>query len=219
MLEVTESIHPETIAAVCDAVRVTGLDVAGVDVMAIDIALPLAEQQGGILEVNGGPAIYLHRSPFCEPSRPVAEAIVDSLVPEGETGRIPIVAVVGDSLAAAVARQTARLLDATGQTVGLAAADGIRVGDAEFARPSANNANACRTLLLHPRVELAVCELSLAGIREVGLAFDKCQVAVLLTDVPTASETGDAGDKDRTMPSARAGEQHLPRRVGHYQCR
>jgi len=193
VLEVTESVHPETIAAVCDAVRVTGLDVAGVDVMAADIALPLGEQQGGILEVNGGPAIYLHRSPFCEPSRPVAEAIVDSLIPGGETGRIPIVAVLGDAQATAVARQVARLLDATGQTVGLAAADGIRVGDADHMRPLANNASGCRTLLLHPRVELAVCEISLKSLREEGLAFDKCQVAIL-TSWPTVPETADTPD-------------------------
>ncbi len=192
VLEVTESVHPETIAAVCDAVRVTGLDVAGVDVMATDISLPLASQEGGILEVNGGPAIYLHRSPFSEPPHSVTEAIVESLMPADESGRIPIVAVLGGTWRRqSVARQIARLLDATGQTVGLAAANGIRVGDTDHKRPLANNAGGCRTLLLHPRVELAVCELSPTSIREEGLAFDKCQIAVL-TSWPTTPQMSDA---------------------------
>jgi cyanophycin synthetase len=44
--EVTDFVHAQTACAVLDAVHVTGLDVAGVDVMALDIALPLAAQLG-----------------------------------------------------------------------------------------------------------------------------------------------------------------------------
>ena len=177
--EVTDRVHAETVCAVLDAVRVTGLDIAGVDVMATDIALPLAAQGGGILEVNGGPAIYLHRRPFCEPARPVAEAVVAWLLPPDESGRIPIVAVIGDQGAVRVAEQTACLLEATGQTVGLATADGIRVGDSQRKPAPSNDAQGCRALLLHPGVELAVCEISLTSLREDGLAFDECQIAVL----------------------------------------
>ncbi len=177
--EVTEFVHPQTAEAVCSAVRVTGLDVAGVDVMAVDIAVPLEAQEGAILEVNAEPAIYLHRRPVCEPSRPVAEAIVDSLIPAGETGRIPIVAVVGDAATTIAARHAARMLEAAGQTVGVATADGIQVGPAGYKRVPANDANGCRALLLHPLVETAICELSLKSLRQDGLAFDECEVAVL----------------------------------------
>jgi cyanophycin synthetase len=191
--EVTESVHAETARAVFDAVRVTGLDVAGVDVMAVDITLPLAAQGGGILEVNGGPAIYLHRSPFCEPGRPVAEAIVESLLPFDESGRIPIVAVLGNERAIDVATRTAEMLAATELTVGLATANGIRVGGHELQNALvANDAHRCRALLLHPRVELAVCDVSLTSLRDEGLAFEECQIAVLAAR-PTAPESGPAG--------------------------
>ena len=195
LLEVTDCVHAETAAAVRDAVRVTGLDVAGVDVMASDIALPLEEQGGGILEVNGGPAIYLHRSPFCEPSRPVAEAVVESLLPKGESGRIPIVVVIGDALATAVAQKIASFLRGTGETIGLATAEGVCVGRHLRKPGRADDAQGSRTLLLHPRVELAVCALSLTSLREDGLAFDECQVAVLAAG-PTAQESSGA----RAMP-------------------
>lgn len=190
--EVTDIVHRETVCAVLDAVRVTGLDIAGVDVMATDISLPLGVQEGGILEVNGGPAIYLHRSPFCEPARPVADAVVESLLPPGESGRIPIVAVFGDERAVEVARQSAQLLESTGLTIGLATADGIRVGNSQHRQSLANNTNGCRSLLLHPRVELAVCDISLTSLREEGLAFDECQIAVLVAR-PTAPESRLAG--------------------------
>lgn len=193
ILEVTDRVHPETAAAVRDAVRVTGLDVAGVDVMASDIALPLAEQQGGILEVNGGPAIYLHRSPFCEPGRPVAEAVVESLIPAGDSGLIPIVTVVGDDPVTGIAATIARLLQETGQIIGLATQEGVRVGP-HWRKPGrADDAHGCRSLLLHPRVELAVSAISWTSLREDGLAFDECQVAVLA-----------AGPKEEQTPAEAA---------------
>jgi len=179
LVEVTERVHPETAAAAIDAVRVTGLDVAGVDVMATDISRPLAEQGGGLLEVNAGPAIYLHRSPICEPARPVTEAIIDSLIPPGETGRIPIIAVAGGSDSARLAQAIAARLQRSRKTVGLAMRDGIRIGSTVLSRQPADDFEGCRTLLLHPRVDIAVCELSLTSLREQGLPFDECQLAVI----------------------------------------
>jgi cyanophycin synthetase len=185
--EVTDRVHSETVRAVLDAVSITGLDVAGVDVMATDIALPLAAQGGGILEVNGGPAIYLHRSPFTEPARSVTEAIVESLLPPDESGRIPIVAVLSDEQFPHIATRTAELLEMTDLTVGLATAAGTRVGGHHMHEPAVvDDANRCRALLLHPRVELAVCNVSLTNLREQGLAFDECQIVVLASR-PTAS--------------------------------
>jgi cyanophycin synthetase len=182
--DVTECVHPEVAAAARDAVLITGLDVAGVDVMAVDITKPLAEQGGGILEVNAGPAIYLHRSPACNPPRPVPEAVVATLIPPHETGTIPIVAVLEDGLASAAAGKIGELLGRTGRSIGVSNAGGLRVGGRLIDAACANDSAGCRALLLHPRVEAAVCQLSLAGIRESGLPFDKCQVTVLARGVP-----------------------------------
>jgi cyanophycin synthetase len=199
LLDVTECVHAETAAAVLDSVRVTGLDVAGVDLMASDISLPLEEQGGGVLEVNGGPAIYLHRSPFCEPSRPVAEAIVNSLIPMGQSGRIPIVAVIGDAQATTTTRTIASFLKTSDRKIGLATAEGVFV-DSHLQKPGrADNAQGCRTLLLHPRVELAVCEISLASLREEGLAFDECQVAVLAAGPTVPLSSRDSGLPGRCL--------------------
>ena len=177
--DVTESVHPDVSAAARDAVRVTGLDIAGVDVMAVDISRPLAEQEGGILEVNAGPAIYLHRSPACNPPRPVAEAVVAALIPPHETGTIPIIAVIGEGLATATARRIGDLLENAGQCAGVSCAAGLRVGGRVITTTRADDAAGCQALLLHSRVETAICVLSATSIRESGLPFDDCQVAVL----------------------------------------
>ena len=72
-----------------------GLDVAGVDVLADDIGRPLDEQGGVVIEVNAGPGLQMHTMPESGTPRPVGEAIVATLFPEGQDGRIPLIAVTG----------------------------------------------------------------------------------------------------------------------------
>jgi cyanophycin synthetase len=179
ILDVTDGVHPDVSAAAIDAVRAVGLDVAGVDVVAVDIGRPLEEQGGGILEVNAGPAIYLHRSPQCQPGRPVAEAIVESLFPHGDTGRIPLIAVVGQKRAADVARAIPAVVADGTHVVGASGSDGITIGKRRLTAAPSADASGCQTLLAHPRVDLAVCELSPESVRNEGLPFDECTVAVL----------------------------------------
>ena len=89
--DVTDEVHPEVAARAVDAARAVGLDIAGVDVVARDIGRPLEEQGGVIVEVNAGPGLRMHLEPSAGTPRPVGEAIVDLLFPDGRDGRIPIV--------------------------------------------------------------------------------------------------------------------------------
>ncbi len=199
IVDVTDRVHPSVAAAVIDSVRAVGLDVAGVDVMAVDISRPLEEQGGGILEVNAGPALYLHRHPQCQPQRPVAEAVIESIFEAGETGRIPVVAVFGNERTGLVTQAIARLVKDGSRTVGVAGAAGISVGGrCATSAPSADIAG-CRTLLAHPRVEMALCEISAASLRNEGLAFDECLVAVLTGFEENASVTAMRSDRARCL--------------------
>ncbi len=65
-----------------------------------------------ILEVNANPWLRQHLRPWHDPPRPVGEAIVDSLFPKGEDGRIPIIAVTGTSGKTTTTRLIAHLLAA-----------------------------------------------------------------------------------------------------------
>lgn len=93
--DVTDRVHPEVAARAVEAARVIGLDIAGVDVVALDISRPLEEQRGGIVEVNAGPGLRMHIEPTAGRPRPVGESIVEMLFPIGATGRIPLVGVSG----------------------------------------------------------------------------------------------------------------------------
>jgi len=123
--DVTDLVHPDVAATVSLAARIVGLDIAGIDLVAEDISRPLDEQRGAIVEVNAGPGLLMHLKPASGEPRPIGRAIVDSLFPEGENGRIPIVGITGTNGTNLVARLVASLLHLSGKTVGLACSDGF----------------------------------------------------------------------------------------------
>ncbi len=127
--DVTDRVHPDIAARAVEAARAVGLDIAGVDIVAVDISRPLEEQRGAIVEVNAGPGLRMHLEPSAGQPRPVGEAIVDSLFPEGANGRIPLVAVTGVNGKTTTTRLIAHLLRRPDCIVGMACTDGLFVGD------------------------------------------------------------------------------------------
>ncbi|HEY1785072.1 MAG TPA: hypothetical protein VGG30_05955, partial [Pirellulales bacterium] len=117
--DVTDQLHPEVASLAVLAARVVGLDVAGIDLVAQDIGRPLESQRGMFIEVNAGPGLQMHAQPQVGRPRPVGAAIIESLFPEGQTGRIPIVGVAEGPAAAACALATAHLMCHSAWNVGL----------------------------------------------------------------------------------------------------
>jgi cyanophycin synthetase len=177
--DVTDEVHPRVAAQCVRAARMIGLDVAGLDIVAEDIARPLEDQGGAILEVNAEPTIAFHFPPLCDSHRPVCEAIIDSLFPDGGTGRIPLAAVSGLGERAGVGRSLARLLRASNRETGWASSEGLFLG-VDLLKPGdqANLAGNLAALLL-PEVEVAVLERELSGICNEGLGVDRLDVLVL----------------------------------------
>ncbi len=126
-IDVTERVHPQVAARAVEAVQVIGLDIAGVDVVATDISAPLEEQGGVIVEINAAPGLRMHLQPSVGISRPVGEAIVATLFPDGDDGRIPIAAVTGTNGKTTTTRFIAHILRGKGLRVGMTCTDGIYV--------------------------------------------------------------------------------------------
>jgi cyanophycin synthetase len=177
--DVTDAVHPEVARHAALAARVVGLDVAGVDVIADDISRPLPEQGGVVIEVNAGPGLQMHVDPGSGVPRPAGEAIVETLFPMGEDGRIPLVSVTGPTGTTAVTKLIAKILAQAGRTVGVTSAEGTFVGGVRTAAGDSRGATSARSVLLNPFVEAAVFETSLESILEEGVGFDHCQVAVI----------------------------------------
>jgi cyanophycin synthetase len=187
--DVTDLVHPETVATASLAARIVGLDIAGVDLVCEDISRPLDEQRGAIVEVNAGPGLLMHLKPESGQPRPVGRAIVDELFPNGDDGRIPVVGVTGSFGKTTVARLIARLLTLSGRHTGLACSRGLFVDRRCIDRVDSANWGAAHRLLMNRSVEAAVCENGTATILGEGLAYDRCQVGVI-TNVDAARHFG-----------------------------
>lgn len=178
-IDCTDEVHPEVAHAASLAARAVGLDIAGVDLVAQDIARPLQSQGGAVVEVNAGPGLLMHLKPAQGTPRPVGRAIVDHLFGDDESGRIPIVGIAGTDANAFIARLTAWLLQLNGLHVGLACSDGLFINQrlAE-AGPSASWGHGHR-LLMNRTVSAVVIENSARTILQDGLAYDRCAVGVV----------------------------------------
>lgn len=193
-IDVTDQVHPDNAAIAVLAAKTVGLDIAGVDLVADDIAVPLRQQEGAVVEVNAGPGLQMHLQPGQGTPRPVGEKIVASLFPANTKGRIPIVAVQPGPRAASLARLVGHLLRRAGMYVGVACTEGVFVDRQQLGVRNATDARSAADLLLHPWIAAAVFETSEASILEEGLGFDLCQVAVL-TGSDWAAAMGAAADR------------------------
>jgi cyanophycin synthetase len=185
--DVTDQVHPSIAAAVSLAARVVGLDIAGVDLVAEDISRPLEEQRGAVVEVNAGPGLLMHLKPASGTPRPVGAAIVDYLFPpDSHAGRIPVVGITGSRGTTVIARLVARLLSLGGKYVGLACGDGLFLNRRQVERGDCARWEAGQRVLINRSVETAVIENGAHSIVSEGLAYDRCQVAVVAGIDPAA---------------------------------
>lgn len=177
--DVTDLVHPEVTARAIDAVRMVGLDIAGVDVIASDISQPLEQQRGKIIEINAAPGLRMHLEPSSGQGRPVGEAVIEMLFPVGETGRIPVVAVTGVNGKTTTTRLTAHILRCWGKRTGMTCTDGVFIDDRRIDSGDCSGPKSARNVLSNPLVDAAVLETARGGILREGLGFDRSDVSIV----------------------------------------
>lgn len=177
--DVTDIVHHDVAARAIDAVRMVGLDVAGVDVVATDISIPLEAQGAVIVEVNAAPGLRMHLEPCYGKGRPVGEAIVNMMFPPGASGRIPIVSVTGVNGKTTTTRLVAHLFRQQGLRVGMTCTDGVYVDDRRIDTEDCSGPRSARSVLANPVVDAAVLETARGGILREGLGYDYADVAVV----------------------------------------
>ncbi|MBS4099029.1 MAG: cyanophycin synthetase [Sulfuricella sp.] len=177
--DVTDDVHPELAARAVAAAQMVGLDVCGVDVVCDNVLKPLEAQGGGIVEVNAAPGLRMHLHPSYGKGRAVGEAIVSMMFGEGDDARIPIVAVAGTNGKTTTVRLIAHLFTCTGKRVGMTNSDGVYIEKRRIDTGDCSGPKSARNVLLHPDVDAAVFETARGGVLREGLAFDRCDVAVV----------------------------------------
>jgi cyanophycin synthetase len=177
--DVTDDVHPEVAARAIAAAQMVGLDICGVDVVSESVLHPLEEQSGGVVEVNAAPGLRMHLSPSFGKGRDVGEAVISTMFPNGEDGRVPVIAVTGTNGKTTTVRLTSHLLRTHGLRVGMTNTDGVYVNGRQTDSGDCSGPRSARNVLAHPDVDAAVLETARGGMLREGLAFDRCQVAVV----------------------------------------
>lgn len=187
--DVTDDVHPEVAARAVAAAQMVGLDICGVDVVCDSVLKPIEEQGGGIVEVNAAPGLRMHLSPSFGKGRAVGTAIIASMFAGDEDGRIPVVAVTGTNGKTTTVRLIAHLFTQSGLRVGMTNTDGVYIEGRRIDTGDCSGPRSARNVLLHPDVDAAVFETARGGVLREGLAFDRCQVAVV-TNIGSGDHLG-----------------------------
>ncbi|MGB5030127.1 MAG: cyanophycin synthetase [Chitinophagaceae bacterium] len=177
--DITDEVHPANIFMFERIARIIGLDICGIDVMAMDLKTPVAENGGAILEVNAAPGFRMHIEPAEGLPRNVAEPVVDMLFPKGSAGRIPIIAITGTNGKTTTTRLTAHIAKSAGKKVGYTTSDGVYIQNQLMMKGDCTGPVSSTFVLKDPTVDFAVLECARGGILKAGLAFQHCDVAVV----------------------------------------
>ena len=187
--DVTDDVHPEVASRAIEAAQMVGLDICGVDVVCESIQRPLEEQNGGIVEVNAAPGLRMHISPSYGKGRDVGKAVIEHMYASGDLGRVPVVAVTGTNGKTTTVRLIAHLMRSQGLRVGMTNTDGVYVNGRQTDSGDCSGPRSARNVLMHPEMDVAVFETARGGLLREGLAFDRCQVAVV-TNLGTGDHLG-----------------------------
>jgi len=177
--DVTDDVHPQLAARAVAAAQMIGLDICGIDVVCDTVLKPLEGQGGGIVEANAAPGLRMHLQPSYGKGRAVGEAIVANMYTNGEDGRIPLVAVAGTNGKTTTVRLTSHILTLSGKRVGMTNSDGVYIEGQRIDTGDCSGPKSARNVLMHPDVDAAVLETARGGVLREGLAFDRCDVAVV----------------------------------------
>ncbi len=179
-IDATDEIHPDNIKLALNAVRIIGLDIAGVDLTIEDISKPIGETNpGAIIEVNAAPGIRMHHYPFEGKSRNVAKEIVNLLYPDGVKHSIPIISVTGTNGKTTTSRMLGKIMQKNNLVVGMTSTGGVYIQDELIMKGDTTGPRSAKSVLLDSRVEVAVLETARGGIVNKGLGYDLADVGII----------------------------------------
>src|SRR4051812_7650517 len=177
--DVTDEVHPVNIFMAERIARIIGLDICGIDVMAPDLARPVTESGGAVLEVNAAPGFRMHVEPAEGIARNAAEPVVNMLFPDRSNGRIPIIAITGTNGKTTTTRLTAHICKAAGKKVGYTTSDGVYIQNQLMMKGDCTGPVSAQFVLRDPTIDFAVLESARGGILRNGLAFEHCDIAIV----------------------------------------
>jgi cyanophycin synthetase len=177
--DVTDLIHPYNLLLAERVAGIVGLDICGIDLLTSDIAIPLNETRGAVIEVNAAPGFRMHIAPTDGLPRNVAAPVIDMLFPPGSEARVPIIAITGTNGKTTTTRLIAHLVASIGYKVGFTTTDGIYIQGVQLQKGDCTGGQSAEFVLRDPTINYAVLETARGGMLRSGLGFHTCDIAVV----------------------------------------
>ncbi|WP_139920150.1 cyanophycin synthetase [Hymenobacter sp. DG01] len=177
--DVTDLVHPYNVLLAERVAGIVGLDICGIDLLTSDIAIPLNETRGAVIEVNAAPGFRMHIAPTEGLPRNVAAPVVDMLFPAGSTARIPIIAVTGTNGKTTTTHLLSHIVASKGYKVGHTTTSGIYIQGVQLQSGDCTGGQSAEFVLKDPTVNFAVLETARGGMLRSGLGFHTCDIAIV----------------------------------------
>lgn len=171
-------IHPFNAYTAIKAARALGLDIAGIDITAPDISVPI-HKEGAVIEVNAAPGLRMHLHPTQGKASNVAADIIDMMYPPGQMAAVPIISITGTNGKTTTTRLIRHTLTLMGKKVGMTCTSGVYIGSECILKGDNTGPVSARMVLSNKEVEVAVLETARGGMVKRGLGYDMADVGVI----------------------------------------
>lgn len=183
----TKAVHHSVRHAVIRAVKLTGCDVAGVDVLMQDPSQPFAEGDG-ILQLVAAPNFRMHLNPAEGEPSDVALPFVKHLFPDGTPNHAPLLTITGSHGKTTFLTLLQKAMKPDFPQLAVLSSVQLSLGATLLSQNGEVSSASARLLMRDPSTEMILCEVSTEMISRSGLPYESADMAVVLNIDPNETE-------------------------------
>jgi len=178
--DVTDVVHPFNRFIGEHVSKILNLDVAGIDILAPSLQVPITETNGKIIEVNAAPDFRMHINPILGEKRTVQKQFIDMLFPKGNKTRVPLISITGSKGKRLTLEILNYWLQSTGLQTGVVSSKGLFVGKMCLKKGDMTNSENVQLILRDPSIDIAIVETPVETILKQGLAYKFADIGIVL---------------------------------------
>jgi len=176
--DIRNEAHSSTLQMVLDIARRLGAGILVADIVSTDMACPLQQNGGAVVDVDLAPELDSFLPPGCELHKQAMTAFVQWLYPPGKPSRIPTVTITGTNGKTTTSRMITNIMQTGGSQTGLACSDGIYLNEVRSEVGDLSGFKGHHRVFESREVNLGVLETARGALAHGGLAIDWCNVSV-----------------------------------------